>query len=331
MLLLDHFHPPLAPRRHWESFHVNWAGAIADALNESLLPEGYFAEEHARLGPRVEIDVATFDDPGPSGHREGGTTTLPPLASAPPAAAMVVPAAFPDAIEILVFESEGGARPVAAIELVSPGNKDRDAQRQAFAVECASYLCRGISLIIIDIVSIRRANLHNEIMRVLGHGDAFAMSAEAALYGVAYRPIVRDGLEQIEAWPSPLEIGRPLPVLPLALNAKIVLPIDLEDLHHGLPTPTADVTRKPDPSTSHGLLVWANALRTRIMTQDDSRSLSTGWTMSSGLLIQNATNDTLRSATPNDWLAFGSGAEPGAASSTTQAAQGQAGRNADDP
>ena len=58
---MDHFRPPLAPRRHWESFHVNWAGAIADALNESLLPEGYFAEEHAQLGPWVEIDVAIFN------------------------------------------------------------------------------------------------------------------------------------------------------------------------------------------------------------------------------------------------------------------------------
>ncbi len=183
MPLLDHFHPPLAPRRHWESFHVNWAEAIADDLNESLLPEGYFAEEHARLGPRVEIDVATFTDPGQSGRREGGTATLPPSARAPPAAAMVVPAAFPDSIEILVFESEGGARLVAAIELVSPGNKDRDAQRQAFAVKCASYLCRGISLIVIDIVSSRRANLHNEIMRVLGHGDAFAMPARRFCMG----------------------------------------------------------------------------------------------------------------------------------------------------
>ena len=64
------FIPPGA-RRHWESFHVNWAGAIADALNESLLPEGYFAEEHAQLGTRVEIDVATFSDSEPSGPRAG--------------------------------------------------------------------------------------------------------------------------------------------------------------------------------------------------------------------------------------------------------------------
>ena len=84
MPLLDHFHTPLAPRRHWESFHVNWAGAIADALNEHLLPEGYFAEEHAQLGARVEIDVATFADTAPSGGRAGGTATL-PIAWAPTA------------------------------------------------------------------------------------------------------------------------------------------------------------------------------------------------------------------------------------------------------
>jgi hypothetical protein len=164
MPLLDHFHPPLAPRRHWESFHVNWAWAIADDLNESLLPEGYFAEEHAQLGPMVEIDVATFTDPGPSAPGSGGTATLPPRAWAPPAPAMVVPAAFPDAFEVLVFESEGGARLVAAIELISPGTKNRDAHRRAFAVKCASYPYRGISVIVIDIVTSRRANLHNEIV-----------------------------------------------------------------------------------------------------------------------------------------------------------------------
>src|SRR5713226_3658415 len=101
MPLLDHYHPPLAPRRHWESFHVNWAGAIADALNDSLLPEGYFAEEHTQLGTRVEIDVATIADSRPSGRRAAGKVTL-PRAWAPPAPAMVVPAAFPVGVEVLV-------------------------------------------------------------------------------------------------------------------------------------------------------------------------------------------------------------------------------------
>jgi hypothetical protein len=228
MPLLDHFHAPLAPRRHWESFHVNWAGAIADALNESLLPEGYFAEEHAQLGPMVEIDVAGFADSELPAQRAGGTATAAPLAWAPPAPAMVVPAAFPDAFEVLVFDNEGGARLVAAIELVSPANKDRDAHRRAFAVKCGSYLCRGVSLIVIDIVTSRRANLHNEIVRILGHDDASGVPEETNLYGVAYRPVVRGEHSQIEIWPSRLEIGGALPVLPLALNAEIVLPLDLE-------------------------------------------------------------------------------------------------------
>jgi hypothetical protein len=45
---------------------------------------------------------------------------------------------------------------------------------------------------------------------------------------VGYRPIIRDAQERIEVWPSALEIGRPLPVLPLALNAELALPVDLE-------------------------------------------------------------------------------------------------------
>jgi hypothetical protein len=61
MPLLDHFHPPLSETRHWESFHARWAAAIADELNDKLLPAGYYAEEQVHFGGRVEIDVATFD------------------------------------------------------------------------------------------------------------------------------------------------------------------------------------------------------------------------------------------------------------------------------
>lgn len=228
MPLLDHFHAPLFPRRHWESFHVNWAGAIADALNERLLPEGYFAEEHARLGARIEIDVATFTGQSSPSDRDGGTVTLPVRTWTPPVPALIIPAAFPDRFEVLVFEGEAGATLVAAIELVSPANKDRAAHRQAFAVKCASYVAQGISLVIVDIVTSRQANLHNEVMRLLGHDGATALPPEAGLYAVAYRPIVRNQVEQIEVWPALLAVGQVLPVLPLALNAELCLPLDLE-------------------------------------------------------------------------------------------------------
>jgi hypothetical protein len=89
-------------------------------------------------------------------------------------------------------------------------------------------LCRGISLIVIDIVTTRQANLDDQLMQVLGHGEAFGLPAETDLYAIAYRPIVRDQQERIEIWPAPLKIGQPLPVLPLALDAEQVLPVDLE-------------------------------------------------------------------------------------------------------
>src|SRR5205085_8425784 len=136
---------------------------------------GYFAEEHAHLGPRVEIDMATFAESPPDSAGETSTATLPVRTWTPPAAAHVVPAAFPDRFEVLVFESEAGATLVAAIELVSPANKDREAHRRAFAVKCASYLVQGVSLILIDIVTSRLANLHDETMSLLGHNGAFAL------------------------------------------------------------------------------------------------------------------------------------------------------------
>ena len=50
----------------------------------------------------------------------------------------------------------GGATLVGAIELVSPGNKDRAEAHRAFAAKCASYLHEGIGLVIIDVVTSTR-------------------------------------------------------------------------------------------------------------------------------------------------------------------------------
>src|SRR5262245_58028475 len=177
--LLDHFHPPLFPRRHWESFHVTWAGAIADTLNEDLLPDGYFAEEHAHAGARIEIDVATFADQNSQVNGSVATRTY-----APPAPPLVIPTAFPDEFEVRVYEAEGGARPVAAVELVSPANKDLDSHRSAFANKCAGYLAQGISLIVVDVVTSRTADLHANILRLLGRSADTGLPAGAGLYAV---------------------------------------------------------------------------------------------------------------------------------------------------
>jgi hypothetical protein len=226
MPLLDHFRPPLFPSRHWESFHVTWAGTIADALNEDLLPDGYFAEEHAHAGARIEIDVATFED-GRPGAPSNGAVTRTARPYTPPAPPLVVPAAFPDAFEVLVYRSEGGAKLVAAVELVSPSNKDRESHRRAFAAKCAGYLAQGAGLVVVDVVTTRQANLHALVMGLLGQTTT-GLPGDADLYAAAYRPIVRDEAELIEVWPESVAVGRPLPKLPLSLSAELCVPIDLE-------------------------------------------------------------------------------------------------------
>src|SRR5205085_872467 len=79
MPLFDHFHPPLASRRHWESFHSAWVTTIVNDLMERLLPPGYFAEEMIHQGLRVEIDVARFGE----GNGTGPTPDAPTPASSP--------------------------------------------------------------------------------------------------------------------------------------------------------------------------------------------------------------------------------------------------------
>src|SRR5262245_61858044 len=166
MPLLDHFHPPLQGQRHWEGFHGWWAAAIAGNLNEHLLPEDYFAEFQVSLGTRIEVDVATFteEETPAAAAPNGPATAVQTQVWAPPRPTAVFPALFPDDFEVQVFSRVAGPTLVAAIELVSPRNKDRHEARQAFAAKCAAYLQRGIGLIIVDTVTSRHANLHDELM-----------------------------------------------------------------------------------------------------------------------------------------------------------------------
>ncbi len=230
MPLLDHFHPPLSAERRWESFHSSWATRIADALTESWLPANYIAEEHAHIGPSVEIDVGTFERNGPAAGAEeaSAVATADPTVWAPPAPDGVLPSVIPDTFEVRVLCMDTGPKLVAAIELVSPGNKDRTAERRAFATKCASYLFQGISLIVVDIVTNRRANLHNEVLQLMGSGDSLQLAPEVALYAVAYRPLRRGDSDDVDVWRSPLALGQPLPTLPLGLRADLAIPVDFE-------------------------------------------------------------------------------------------------------
>jgi hypothetical protein len=227
MPLLDHFRPPLSVRRPWESFHATWCAAIADYLNRDILPSGYIALEQINPGPSFEIDVATFaEESGDSS--QGGTGTMTRTVWTPAAAPLIMPAVFPERFTVEIHSEEGGRTLVAALELVSPGNKDRESKRRLFAAKCAAYLARGAGLVILDVVTTRHANMHNELLRLLGMDTSFHMPATDHLYAVAYRPLQIEGSGRIETWPMSLAVGQALPRVPLSLAADFCVAVDLE-------------------------------------------------------------------------------------------------------
>ena len=128
MPLLDHFHPPVSTERRWESFHSSWATRIADDLTDRWLPPNYIAEEHVHIGPAVEIDIGTFerDSARPTADGNGPVALQNPKVWTPPAAEAILPSLVPDTFEVRILCTDTGPKLVAAIELIGPGNKDRD-------------------------------------------------------------------------------------------------------------------------------------------------------------------------------------------------------------
>jgi hypothetical protein len=136
MPLLDHFHEPILSAQRWPGFHAVWPTMLILRLNQHL-PEHYKAEPRVQLGTAYEIDIGTSDrHPTESnGHPHadgGGVGTL-----AAPVATVEVATELdqPDEFGVRVY-SNGGVL-VAAVELVSPSNKDRPESRRAFAEKVA--------------------------------------------------------------------------------------------------------------------------------------------------------------------------------------------------
>jgi hypothetical protein len=223
MPLLDHFHAPVFPTHTPHSFLGSWACGLSAELNRTL-PRRYLSEVAVRSELRVATEVAGFREvPEPDEDTEA---EQPPIWAPPPA--HTVPLAFPADIEARVYDLERDRRLIAAIELVSPSNKHSRQCLRGFAGKCATYLQRGVGVIIVDIVTNRGGNLHRELLELLDQRQAFGPPADAELYAVAYRPAQRGEQSQLDIWPHALAIGQPLPTLPLALRGAFFVPVDLE-------------------------------------------------------------------------------------------------------
>jgi hypothetical protein len=233
MPLRDHFRPPVSKHSSWEGFHGYWPAAIVQSLG-SRLPDRYVAEPRVHLGNAFEIDISTFeehqelDSPPQSHGSDNGDVAI--ATWSPPAPSLAVDTEIPEQYqyEVLIFDVERNRHLVAAVEIISPANKDRPDSRQMLIAKCQSLLQKGVCVSLVDLVTIRHFNLYSELLAVLDRKDPKFSPDPPPIYAATCRTRVVNGKRRLETWAHALAVGEPLPTLPLWLTDELSISLELE-------------------------------------------------------------------------------------------------------
>lgn len=234
MPLRDHFRPPISHVESWEAVHGGWPMAIVQQLFRTL-PSGYVAAPRIHRGTQFEIDVATYerDSHGSASfgssasNGNGGVATA---VFAPPQPTLEIDTELPeqDEYEVLIYDETLGRTLVAAIELVSPANKDRPENRRAFVAKCAALLQKNVCVSIVDLITTRHFNLYADLLDFIGRTDPAVSPDPPPVYAVTCRARTLDRPSRIAIWAYPLTVGQPLPQLPIWLTEETKVTLDLE-------------------------------------------------------------------------------------------------------
>jgi hypothetical protein len=212
-------------RAGWEEVHHLW---IADLLRwvRPRLPQGF----HAHLGTAPALSVGA-----PGSRPDFHVRTRPDEGAEPGASAawpgegeepdVEVAVATIDPSIALMVERDG--RLVAAVELVSPRNKDRPTARDTYLTRYLGYLLNGVNLVLVDVHA-----------RPIGFSFADrlaeALSVEQppcpAPVAVSYRvgePAATGG-RLLAIWRRPMVVGEEIPAIPLPLTVEVSIALDLE-------------------------------------------------------------------------------------------------------
>jgi len=171
-----------------------------------LLLQAADRPEQERLAAQTALAEATL------------TATLPPPAELP---------------IVGVYSAYDASRLVAAIEIVSPGNKDRSEMVQAFVEKALLLLQDGVHLMVVDVISLPKHSMRRPILKRLGldeeatESNGLWASSYCALPGGEPQPHL-----MVREWAEPIEVGGPLPTLPLFLRAdQLWVMVDLESTY----------------------------------------------------------------------------------------------------
>ena len=230
MPLRDHFRSPLDDVHSWDELHGMWPAMIVRQLIE-VLPEPYFAAPGVHLGTLYEVDVGTYREPVPDSQGdavgEGGVAVA---TYAPPKPTLILEPRLPnqDVYEVRIYDSRRNRRLVAAIEIVSPSNKDRPETRGTFVSKAAALLKHDICVSIVDVVSTSDFNLYAELLNFLESTDPALGDDAPPMYAATARMRYEGRRRMMDTWYHPLAIGQPLPTLPVWLKETKAISLVLE-------------------------------------------------------------------------------------------------------
>ncbi len=212
-------------RGGWEGVHHLW---LAELLRwvKPRLPDGYRAfigspptVAIGSVSERPDVAIRGWREEPPKGTvgpaREGDT--------AAPDVELAVATLDPSPAVHVEFQG----RLIAAVEVISPRNKDRPSSRATYLSRYVGYLLEGVHLLLVDVLP-----------RPSGFSFADAVAAELRLerpplpapLAVSYRvgePAATGG-RLLAIWGRHLTPGTPLPSLPLALDVAVSVQVDLE-------------------------------------------------------------------------------------------------------
>ncbi len=131
--------------------------------------------------------------------------------------------------ETAVFIAREG-RLVAAVEVISPRNKDRPIARNAYLARYLGYLLDGVHLVLIDVH--RRPVAFSFADRIAEelHLEQPPMPPPMALSYRVGEPVATGG-RLLAIWRRPMTVGVPLPTIPMALTVEQSIPLDLESTY----------------------------------------------------------------------------------------------------
>jgi hypothetical protein len=215
----------------FHDFHLAWIAELRHALNEGILPEGYYAQAEQIIGPlgpdvltlqaggKPESEIATPEPAGPGGLA---------VATAPPRPRLTAAAVMDDYVlkrRTVVIRHSSGDQIIALLEIVSPGNKSSRHALRSFVDKAVEALYRGYHLLIVDLFPPSPRDpqgIHAAIWQQL-EDRPFELPAGEPLTLAAYSagPVKR-------AWIEPTAVGRMLIDMPLFLEPEIYVNVPLE-------------------------------------------------------------------------------------------------------